>query len=449
MPSRRPLVYDFRAIPSDAPTESAAIKAPVYKPAEKKKSKKEILAFEGIAGRKDFYIGFMESINALADQMESLSESKKTLIIIDDHLLAPKGNAGLDDLSTSLTEFFDAFSETECEIYSVQAGEDLKTKSKMDALLELTKHDPPDQVVIVGGGTVINFGYYFCAETTMRRQCRAIVFPTNSMALCDVALGSTGYLNDGARKNILKHIFDPDFITLVPDFFQHVPVAILKEGLAEAVKHGLLQSRFLLQESLNLIADPNPDPADVIALSVKTMKLKGLIMAQDPPPKRGWIYDLLAYGHLHAHALEAATDFQLSHGQAVLLGLAMDQCLERNYTLARQILRSLVLSDETDRVADLLQNLDVDKLVESYRSDTRHKAKGMKGTDVTDVFIIPRVEYSGQYASMDLKNTYSYQPYFINLDECLTALGSVRNLYQQFYRPVPANDPIREPKSYG
>src|SRR5207253_6771580 len=104
-----------------------------------------------------------------------------------------------------------------------------------------------------------------------------------------------------------------------------LPVRQLRAGYAEVVKYGLLGDpeffAWCEAEGQKLIEGDADAREHAIATSVAA---KAAIVAADER-ETSWRRALLNLGHTFAHALEAETGFsyQLLHGEAVALGMAL------------------------------------------------------------------------------------------------------------------------------
>ncbi|MGH6648285.1 3-dehydroquinate synthase family protein [Aquabacterium sp.] len=184
---------------------------------------------------------------------------------------------------------------------------------------------------VIGGGSLINFAYYAFAR---RREAdpgfRVVCLPSNTMAMCDVAIGSLGLLNDdhSGRKNAVRRTCDPDDIFLCRWLLATGDLAMQQEGIIEVVKHALFQDPASLPQLAQTFCADVPDIDDLFECAVAGLVLKAGVMrvlARDP---RHVAARVLSYGHLHATALEEALSFEPRHAWAVLFGLLVDLHLE-------------------------------------------------------------------------------------------------------------------------
>ncbi len=215
---------------------------------------------------------------------------------------------------------------------------------------EFAKYLPFGQgtVVAVGGGVLLNFVSFIAS--ILYRGVSCVLMPTTAMAMADVAIGSKTSVNasltSGVRKHLLGTYWNPICVIYDDDYIKSLSRSQVFNGLAECLKHGVLQDQDLVNEIIRLSAgDPLPRGwfSAVAAVCWRTMLLKSAILMDDPWEDRGLGY-LLLYGHLHAHSIERASSFAVSHGIALYIGLLVDAKLSRNEEVCDIIRRLFAVS---------------------------------------------------------------------------------------------------------
>ena len=222
------------------------------------------------------------------------------------------------------------------------AGETLKTHSEFYAVLnELGKYtiSKSPLMLIVGGGSVCNFSGFVAS---VWKGMQAIFVPTTTMAMCDVAVGSLQMLNFFNEKNLLRNYYDPSAIIFDFSFVRSLPTLERRNGLSETLKHGLAQDKAILDQLESLIdkSDIFSDK-NVFKLALETAEAKNRLLAEDPFGEK--TYEILNYGHRVAHAIESASGFSISHGEAVGLGVLVELLAFHSpeSTLVKRVLKIL------------------------------------------------------------------------------------------------------------
>jgi 3-dehydroquinate synthetase len=118
-----------------------------------------------------------------------------------------------------------------------------------------------------------------------------------------------------------------------PRVLRTLPERDFRGGLAEAVKHGLIADRayfdWLEGESEAIL---RRDEAILTHLVRRSVEIKAEVVAADE--RETGRRATLNAGHTVAHALELASDYALSHGEAVALGLVAESTLAERLSVA-------------------------------------------------------------------------------------------------------------------
>jgi 3-dehydroquinate synthase len=166
---------------------------------------------------------------------------------------------------------------------------------------------------VVGGGTLTDLGGFVAASYL--RGIEYISFPTTTLAIVDAAVGGKTGLNLPQGKNLVGAFHFPQAVYADLEALRTLPLPLFKEGLVEAFKHGLISG----DETLLDLEPLRPGRAGLEGYLARAVSVKIRIVEADPTEKGE--RKKLNLGHTLAHALEAATDHQLSHGAAVAYGL--------------------------------------------------------------------------------------------------------------------------------
>jgi shikimate kinase / 3-dehydroquinate synthase len=160
-------------------------------------------------------------------------------------------------------------------------------------------------IVAYGGGTTTDLAGFVAA--TYMRGVRWIALPTTLLGQVDAAIGGKTAIDLPEGKNLVGAFHYPDAVVIDPALLATLPEHEHLNGMAEVVKTGLLAGRPLWEL-----------PAEEMIRACAAFKA-GVCLA-DPYERKGR-REVLNLGHTFGHALEAASDYELSHGEAVALGL--------------------------------------------------------------------------------------------------------------------------------
>lgn len=212
-------------------------------------------------------------------------------------------------------------------IQHVPGGEliknDIHILERMLKVMHAANLDRRSYVVVVGGGAVLDAVGF--AAAIAHRGIRLVRLPTTTLAQADSGIGVKNSVNLFQKKNwlgtfavpwgvindsaLLASLSDRDFIC----------------GFSEAVKVSLLKSPEMFAEldrTAGAIHQREPEAAREMIRRSAQLHLDHITQGGDP--FEALEARPLDYGHWSAHRLESLSDFELRHGEAVAIGVAID-----------------------------------------------------------------------------------------------------------------------------
>jgi 3-dehydroquinate synthase len=207
------------------------------------------------------------------------------------------------------------------------AGEQAKSwEVALQTLLKMQKEglDRGSVVIAVGGGCVSDLAG-FVASIYMR-GIALLLLPTTLLAMVDAAIGGKNGLNLDQLKNFAGTFYMPHCVLLDPDFLETLPKSEFASGMAEVIKHAAVADRDFFEELERGM------PKDLERLIGRAAAIKARLVAEDERDQRG-TRALLNYGHTFGHAIESLTEFRLSHGQSVAIGMQCAALVAREMEL--------------------------------------------------------------------------------------------------------------------
>jgi 3-dehydroquinate synthase len=232
--------------------------------------------------------------------------------------------------------------EVVIEVGTGEKVKDLETmRSIYERLVEL-EADRSSFLVGLGGGVVCDLTG-FAASTYLRGIPFGLV-PTTLLAQVDAALGGKNGVNFSGYKNLIGTITQPEFVLCDPQFLKTLPPGEISCGLAEIIKHAVIEDRELfsfLEDQVSAVLQLDPEVMGILVY--RSLSIKAVIVGRDEREKGE--RRKLNFGHTLGHALEKVTG--LPHGEAVSLGmvLAAELSIKKGYLTA----------SEGDRLKALLQ----------------------------------------------------------------------------------------------
>lgn len=232
----------------------------------------------------------------------------KLALISDDRVLSLHGTS----LSNSLTE-----AGFKVVTYAFPNGEESKNMDTVTRILEFLAENSltrSDIIVALGGGVVGDIAG-FCAAIYMR-GIRFVQLPTTLLAAIDSSVGGKTGVDLSSGKNLAGAFWQPELVLCDPDVLCTLPDEIFNEGVAEAIKYGVIADRELFDR---LAAGRLHQELEQVI--ERCVQIKSQLVSEDE-------FDcgnrqLLNFGHTIGHAVEKCSNFQLRHGQAVAIGMVM------------------------------------------------------------------------------------------------------------------------------
>ena len=201
-----------------------------------------------------------------------------------------------------------------------EANKTRSTKAAMeDALLSM---GVPRSACVVGLGGGISLDMAGFLAATYMRGLPWVAVPTSLLAMVDASVGGKTGLNTPAGKNLVGAFHQPGEVLVDPDLLQTLPPIEWDNGLAELVKHGVVGDRALfkrLEAEAGELRVPGQIASDLLATAVG---VKVEVVSQDE--QEAGLRAVLNFGHTVGHALEAATEYAMSHGRAVACGMLVE-----------------------------------------------------------------------------------------------------------------------------
>jgi 3-dehydroquinate synthase len=166
-------------------------------------------------------------------------------------------------------------------------------------------------VVALGGGIVGDMAEF--AAATYLRGVRFVQVPTTLLAMVDSSLGGKTGVDLPEGKNLVGAFKQPDLVVADPEVLGSLSASERTFGMAEVLKHAIIADSWLFSRI------EKGNPAVDTMLLLRSIRVKVDVVGDDPW-ERGR-RAILNLGHTFAHAFEKGSDFRLSHGAAVAVGL--------------------------------------------------------------------------------------------------------------------------------
>lgn len=171
-----------------------------------------------------------------------------------------------------------------------------------------------DLIVALGGGVVGDLTGF--AAATYLRGIHYIQIPTTLLAMVDSSVGGKTAIDLPVGKNLVGAFYQPDLVICDIDALNTLPEDIFIDGCAEIIKYGVLFDADLFTH-----LEKNGLEFDRETVIARCVELKRDVVAEDEFD-RG-LRQKLNLGHTFGHAVEAQSNYTISHGKAVAIGMAI------------------------------------------------------------------------------------------------------------------------------
>jgi 3-dehydroquinate synthase len=229
-----------------------------------------------------------------------------------------------------------------------EEGKVLKTVEKLyDAVM---RKAPKRNLIVcaIGGGITQDIVGFFAS--TLYRGITWIFVPTTLIAQADSCIGGKTSLNYKKYKNLIGTFYPPAKIYIYPGFLETQDKVNYNSGLGEVVKLYVIGGKKYLKEVEAMLPH----------LLKRNQKMLLSVVGNSLLIKKRYIEEdefdmgrrnILNYGHCMGHALESVTDFAVTHGEAVVVGMMFANIIAekrgllsnaRRTSLERTILKPLL-----------------------------------------------------------------------------------------------------------
>jgi 3-dehydroquinate synthase len=259
---------------------------------------------------------------------------RKALVILEDSLAQ-----ALPELEHRIEKYFSVHAaglKLVCPPLFVCGSETAKNSPTIIGEIQshIDRHhiDRHSYLIAVGGGALLDVAGF--AAATAHRGVRLIRIPTTTLSQADSGVGVKNGLNSFGKKNFIG-TFAPPF-AVINDFnlLATLEPHDKRAGYVEAVKVACIRdAKFFgeLERDAEKLAAFEPAAMKHLIRRCAELHLDHIATSGDP-------FEMgstrpLDFGHWSAHKLEQLSRFEISHGDAVAIGIALDVLYSRNIGL--------------------------------------------------------------------------------------------------------------------
>ena len=272
------------------------------------------MARELLAGQKNNQYRIIIGKNSISKMnIVPLIRGHKKLLLISDTGVP-------EDIIKKITEITKNHSKV--FVIILDQGEKAKSLSNYQSIINFlidNKFDRSDGIIAVGGGVIGDISGF--VSSTYLRGISYIQIPTTLLAQVDSSVGGKTAVNIPAGKNLIGAFYNPKGVIIDTNVLHTLSSRELNAGLAEVIKYGLIQNKYLLSLlEKNVAAILNRNHKIIEEVIFESIKTKAKIVTKDE--KETGIRALLNFGHTFGHAIEAHGKYKkILHGEAVAKGM--------------------------------------------------------------------------------------------------------------------------------
>lgn len=247
-------------------------------------------------------------LSSLGKAAAELGKAEKVCIVSDSTVWSLYGEAALDSLVSA------GFTVTS---FVFPAGEAQKNGTTLLSLLShlaQTQLTRSDLIVALGGGVVGDLAGF--AAATYLRGIRFIQVPTTLLAAVDSSVGGKTAIDLPEGKNLVGAFWQPSLVICDTDTINTLPEDIFRDGCAEVIKYGILYDLDLFAELERSGIEFDREP-----VITRCVELKRNVVMEDEFDTGARMK--LNLGHTFGHGIEVKSNFTISHGQSVAIGIAI------------------------------------------------------------------------------------------------------------------------------
>ena len=196
-------------------------------------------------------------------------------------------------------------------IYASEENKSIKTIEQSYRFFRENNVNRSTIIIGIGGGITTDITAF--AASTYKRGCRLQLVPTTFLAMIDAAIGGKTAINFDGIKNSIGTFYPAEKVFIIPEFLTRLPEKEVENGWVECIKTALVKPSNLYEI---LISNKDKITSEILQLAID---LKLSICEKDLEDKNERKH--LNLGHTFAHILESVSNYEISHGTAVAIGI--------------------------------------------------------------------------------------------------------------------------------
>lgn len=275
--------------------------------------------------------------------------------------------------------FFRLFTDKIDGITVIEPGENSKNIENLQKIYnDMLKSRCTRETVLasVGGGVPGDMAGF--AASTYMGGIKYINIPTTVMSQCDSCVGGKTAINYNGCKDVIGTFYEPEFVYVNTDFLDTLSEHEFKNGLAEMIKYG-----FSCNADIFSYIDENKEKIKKRSKNeVNNLIYEGILTKTDIVHFDAHDMDdrhVLSFGHTIGHGIESASNFNISHGYAVVVGMLIEATVSKKLGfLNNEDLDKLEKIIEYFDYPKFYRMLDINKIVKAMENDPKNTSSHIK-----------------------------------------------------------------------
>ena len=278
---------------------------------------------------------------------------------------------------------------------SFHAVEELKTVDAAFELCDLLLECNANRktiLYVIGGGVMQDIGAY--AAATYKRGIPWIYVPTTLLGQSDSCVGGKTGLNYKHTKNLIALFSAPRQVLIDPKFISTLSPIDIFSGHGEILRLVLTGGKEVFKIYKDLIAKLKSSEEEFLKPDLKTISeliklsllVKKSVVENDEFEIN--IRKSMNYGHSIGHAIEVLSDHGIPHGQAVAIGILVENLIAKNYlSLPDNIIHEVehiakeIISQES---LENLKNIADKSIIDVMKRDKKVEGSILKLATISD-----------------------------------------------------------------
>ncbi|MCI0454135.1 MAG: 3-dehydroquinate synthase [Candidatus Dadabacteria bacterium] len=258
-------------------------------------------------------------------------------------------------------------------LIAFHAGEAHKsrdTKAWIEDEMSKLKIGRDSCIIALGGGVVGDMAGFVAA--TYNRGLPCIQAPTTLVSSVDSSIGGKTGVDTPYGKNLIGTFYQPWRVYIDVSTLRTLHEKEIREGLAEIIKYSVIKDEKLFEYLEKNIEHVFSFTTKVLIHIIRRCcEIKGEVVELDE--KESNLRKILNFGHTIGHAIENASNYTISHGEAISIGMVIEGEIgvELGFWNKLEFKKLLALLKRARLPVKLHKPLDITRIIDTMKLDKK------------------------------------------------------------------------------